>query len=95
LQETKGVQVEGYEVAFAQIESKLYGNQTKATIRTKNFGSAFVRGYLIKKLQFNNLVLLKNKVTHGSLILSMDKLKSSRNVSMVIHRRRRLPIRHP
>jgi len=50
----------------------------KATIKANRYASAFMRAYLIKKLQFNNIVSLKNKIAHGSVIITMDKLKSSR-----------------
>jgi len=66
----------------------------RATIKANKYTSAFMRVYLIKKLQFNNIVLLKNKVAHGSLIISMDKLKSSRNVNPLIYFYRWLPISH-
>jgi hypothetical protein len=39
-----------------------------------------MRAYLIKKQQFNNLILIKSKTTHGSVILSMDKLRSNSNL---------------
>ena len=64
----------------------------KATLKGNRYASAFMRAYLVKKMQFNNIVLLKNKVAHGSLIISMDKLKSSRNVKVYNYANRRLSI---
>ena len=72
------MQIEGYEVAFMQANER--ENKFRATIKANRYSSAFMRAYLIKKLQFNNIVLLKNKVAHGSVIITMDKLKSSRIV---------------
>jgi len=51
----------------------------KATIKENHYSSAFMRAYMIKKQQFNNIVLLKSKVAHGSVIITMDSLKSTSN----------------
>jgi hypothetical protein len=75
IKEIKGVQVEGYELNFMQVNDRF-----KATLKARKGVSVFVRAYLIKKGQFNSIVTLKNKVTHGSVIISMDKLKSTRIV---------------
>ncbi len=86
------MQIEGYEVTFMQAADR--EGKFQATVKANKYASAFMRAYLVKKLQFNNIVLLRNKVPHGSLVISMDKLKSSRNVKLLIDARRRLPIRH-
>ena len=71
----KAVKIEGHELAFMKI-----GDRFKATIKSNCYSSVFMRAYLIKKAQFNNIITLKNKVSHGSVIITMDKLKSSRIV---------------
>jgi len=45
-----------------------------------------MRAYLIKKQQFNNIILIKSKTTHGSVILNMDKLRSNSNLSTKYYR---------
>ncbi len=82
-------------MAFARAEGADGGSHLKTTLKEKKYASTFVRAYLIKKLQFNNIVMLKNRVTHGSLIISMDKLKYSRNVTFATPCRRRLSIGDP
>jgi len=79
--------VERYKLTFMQINDRF-----KATLKTSKGGSVFVRAYLIKKGQFNSIVTLKNKVTHGSVIISMDKLKSTRIVTTLTNYYRWLPI---
>ena len=82
-------------MAFARAEGAEGTGRLKTTLKEKKYASTFVRAYLIKKLQFNNIVMLKNRVTHGSLIISMDKLKYSRNVTLATPACRWLSISHP
>lgn len=64
-------------------------NDFKTTIKENRYTSVFMRAYMIKKQQFNNIILLKSKVAHGSVIITMDTLKSSRNIT---HKNRRMSI---
>lgn len=79
-------------MTFMQTNEREGYGKFKATIKANRYSSAFMRAYLIKKLQFNNIVILKNKVAHGSVIITMDKLKSSRIVKQFIYTYRRLSI---
>lgn len=81
------MQVEGHELAFIQTNDRF-----KATLKTSKGSTVFMRAYLIKKGQFNSIVTLKNKVTYGSVIISMDRLKSTRMVISLTDQCRRLPI---
>lgn len=72
----KGVQIEGYEVTFMKTNERDGYGKFKATLKENRYSSAFMRAYLIKKQQFNNIILLKSKVAHGSVVITMDTLKS-------------------
>lgn len=69
------MQIEGHEVTFMKTNEG--ERKFKATIKENHYASAFMRAYMIKKQQFNNIVLLKSKVAHGSVVITMDSLKST------------------
>lgn len=78
------MRVEGYELIFARSDNK---HNSKAVLKANRHSSLFIRAYLIKKQQFNNLLLIRSGTSHGSVVIAVDRLRSNS--------RRLLRVEHP